>query len=94
MKKWVLGLLFLAGMSTAAFAQGGNRKSSVSGTVIDGEDKSPVIQATIQVLSLPDSTMVTGNVTDLDGHFSIPVRPGKYVLKLSLIHISEPTRPY
>ena len=78
MKKWVLGLLFLAGMSTAAFAQGGNRKSSVSGTVIDGEDKSPVIQATIQVLSLPDSTMVTGNVTDLDGHFSIPVRPGRY----------------
>ena len=85
MKKWVLGLLFLAGMSTAAFAQGGNRKSSVSGTVIDGEDKSPVIQATIQVLSLPDSTMVTGNVTDLDGHFSIPVRPGKYVLKVSFV---------
>lgn len=85
MKKWVLGLLFLAGMSTAAFAQGWNRKSSVSGTVIDGEDKSPVIQATIQVLSLPDSTMVTGNVTDLDGHFSIPVRPGKYVLKVSFV---------
>lgn len=80
-----MGLLFLAGMSTAAFAQGGNRKSSVSGTVIDGEDKSPVIQATIQVLSLPDSTMVTGNVTDLDGHFSIPVRPGKYVLKVSFV---------
>lgn len=29
--------------------------------------------------------MVVGNVTNLDGHFSLSVRPGKYLLKVSYI---------
>ena len=84
MKTWVMGLLLvLAGAS--AFAQGNSRLGKISGTIIDGDDKSPIMAATIQVLSLPDSTMVTGQSTDLNGRFSINVRPGNYALKISFI---------
>ncbi|MDM8306797.1 TonB-dependent receptor [Phocaeicola salanitronis] len=83
MKKWVLGLLLML-MTASAFAQGGSR-GRVSGKVIDADDKLPVMEATVQVLSLPDSTMVTGQSTNLDGRFSIHVRPGNYVLRVSFI---------
>ena len=83
MKKWVLGLLLML-MTASAFAQSGSR-GRVSGKVIDADDKLPVMEATVQVLSLPDSTMVTGQSTNLDGRFSIHVRPGNYVLRVSFI---------
>ena len=84
MKKWVLGLLLVSVSGLSAFAQGGSR-TAVAGTVIDGDDNSPIMQATVQVLSPKDSSMVRGNVTDLDGRFTIAVRPGKYLLKVSYI---------
>ena len=84
MKKWVLGILLMSVFGISAFAQGGSR-TTVAGTVLDGDDNSPVMQATVQVLSPKDSSMVKGNVTDLDGRFSIGIRPGKYLLKVSYI---------
>lgn len=85
MKTWVLGILLTAIFAISAFAQSGGGRATVTGTVLDGSDKSPVMQATIQILSPKDSAMVTGNVSDLDGNFSLTVRPGKYLLKISYI---------
>ena len=93
MKKWVLCLLL--GLSVTLFTQAQERfsKGNVTGLVIDKEDKSPIIQGTVQVLSLPDSSMVVGNSTDLDGRFSLRVRPGKYVLKVSYVGYRPIYRP-
>lgn len=85
MKKWVLGLLLVALGVIPAFAQSGGGKVIVSGRVLDGVDKSPVIQAGVQILSVKDSVVMAGNVTDLDGKFSLSARPGKYLLKISYI---------
>ena len=74
-------LLMLIGASV--FAQ--NNRGRVSGNVIDADDKSPVIQATVQLLSLPDSTMITGNVTDNNGRFSLRAKPGNYAVKISFV---------
>ena len=60
-------------------------KIAVSGTFLDKEDNSPVMQATVQLLSLPDSTMAAGNVTNNNGRFNLSVKPGKYVLKVSFV---------
>ena len=77
-------LVLLIGLSTTMlFAQSG--KVTVSGVVLDKEDDSPVMQATVQLLSLPDSTMAAGNVTNNNGRFSLSVKPGKYVLKVSFV---------
>ena len=85
MKRWVLGLLLMATGAISAFAQSGGGKVTVSGTVVDGTDQSPVIQAGVQVLSVKDSSVVAANVTDVDGKFRVAARPGKYLLKISYI---------
>lgn len=91
MKTWVMGLLLMFA-GTATFAQGNSRLGKISGRVIDADDQSPVMEATVQVLSLPDSTMVTGQSTDLNGRFSINVRPGNYALKISFIGYTSDVR--
>ena len=69
--KRIAFLALLIGISTFfVFAQKG--KVTVSGSVFDKEDNSPVMQATVQLLALPDSSMVAGGVTDGIG---IPLRP-------------------
>ena len=85
MKSWVL--CFLIGIFTPLliFPQGRTPRGTVSGTVVDAEDKMPVMQATVQILSPKDSSMVTGNITDIDGKFSLNARVGKYLLKVSFV---------
>ena len=88
MKRFAFLVLLIGISTTLSFAQGqsqGKGRITVSGTVMDKEDNSPIMQATVQLLSLPDSTMAVGNVTDNNGHFSMNVRPGKYVLKVSYV---------
>ena len=88
MKRLAFFVLLLGIGATLAFAQTrgqGRGRVAVSGSVVDKEDNSPVVQATVQLLSLPDSTMAVGNVTDAGGRFSISARPGKYVLKVSFV---------
>ena len=60
MRKFLSFVLLMVLCSAISFAQ--NRRVSVSGTVLDGSDNSPVVQATVQLLSLPDSTMAVGDV--------------------------------
>ena len=82
--KRIVFLALLIGISTFfVFAQKG--KVTVSGSVFDKDDNSPVMQATVQLLALPDSSMAAGVVTDGNGQFSLSVRPGKYVLRISFI---------
>jgi len=88
MKRIVFLVLLIGVSTTLLLAQSrtqGRGRVKVNGTVLDQEDKSPVIQATVQLLSLPDSTMAVGDVTDNNGRFSLSVRPGKYVLKVSYV---------
>ena len=89
MKRFVL-LALLVGISSVCLSaqnrgQQSRTRGTVSGTVIDKEDNSAVMSATVQLLSLPDSAMVTGNVTNTNGYFSLSARPGKYVLKISFV---------
>ena len=61
-------------------------KFNVSGIVIDKNTRESVISATVRVLSLPDSTMVTGAATDANGAFNIKnVKKGNYALKVTFI---------
>ena len=78
-------LVLLIGLTTTMLFAQSRGKVTVSGVVLDKEDNSPVMQATVQLLSLPDSTMAVGNVTNNNGRFSLSVKPGKYVLKVSFV---------
>ncbi len=91
MKKSLLFLMLAAMTSLTAMAQS---KVNVSGTVIEDETKEAVISATVRILSLPDSSMVGGAASGVDGSFTIKdIKKGKYVLKVTYIGYQDHEMP-
>ena len=83
MKKIMTGMALLLLTTLSVFSQ--TQKITVKGRVLE-DTKEPAIQATVQLLSLPDSVQASGVATSSMGFFSLPpVKPGKYVLKVSYI---------
>jgi hypothetical protein len=78
MKKYLI--LFLLVISVTAGAQ------SIKGKVCFAKDKSPVQFATVGLLQLPDSTMITGVISLTDGGYLFEkVKPGNYFMKVSFV---------
>lgn len=74
--------MLFAFVAMTSFAQ----KITIQGVIIDKETKEAIMSATVQVLSLPDSTMVDGAATAMDGSFKIKgVKKAKYALKVSYV---------
>lgn len=90
MKKTFIALfLTLMGLSTMA-----QSKFNVSGTILDEETGEAIISATVRILSLPDSTMVGGAATGVDGAFNVKdVKKGKYAVKITYIGYRERVMP-
>ena len=80
MKKSLL-LLMMVLVSAFSFAQ--DRK--ISGVLVDGETKEPVMQTTVQLITM-DSAFVAGAVSNERGAFTITApKNGKYLLRISSI---------
>ena len=59
---------------------------NITGTVVDGGDKSALAQCTVRLLIARDSAFVKGVASDADGKFSFSgVKNGTYVLPFSFI---------
>ena len=72
---------------TLAYGQrpeGAAPKATLTGTVLDAETAEALEFAAVSVYSL-DSSLVTGGITELEGKFTIEVKPGDYILKLEFI---------
>ena len=77
--KILVGLLMLI-FPAASLAQ------NISGIVCYEKDRLPVPFASVALLHLPDSSMVTGNITLSDGAFKLDkVKPGEYYLRASFV---------
>jgi iron complex outermembrane receptor protein len=62
------------------------RRRNIRGKVCYEKDKSPVQFASVALVQLPDSAMITGVITLTDGGFSLEkVKPGNYFLKASFV---------
>jgi hypothetical protein len=84
MKKLTMCLSFLWIGMVSVMAQ--NKIITVSGKIIDDSNKSAIVQAGLQLLSLPDSTYAAGTVSSSTGTFTLPkVKPGSYVLKITYV---------
>ncbi len=78
-------------MALSAFSQ--SSRISVSGRVLE-DTQDPAIQATVQLLALPDSSHASGIATSNMGFFTLPkVKSGKYVLKISYIGFKTLFKP-
>ncbi|TFH47056.1 MAG: TonB-dependent receptor, partial [Bacteroidia bacterium] len=78
MKKYIV-LLFLV-TSVAVQAQ------NIRGKVCLEEDKTPLPFATVGLVQLPDSSMITGVITLTDGGYLLEnVKPGNYFIRVSFV---------
>ena len=70
---FVLALLFSVQISYAI---------TVKGRVLDKSTGHPMEYATVRACTLPDSTFVTGCITEPTGQFSLDLEKGRYVLEV------------
>lgn len=63
---------------------GYSQEVELKGIVVDQKTKDTLSGARVMLLSIPDSTIVTGASTDDEGYYSIQVVPGKYIVKVTL----------
>ncbi|MDR0962910.1 MAG: outer membrane beta-barrel protein [Mediterranea sp.] len=90
--KTFIGATLLSVTTLSAFSQ--TKDIIVSGRLMEGDTNQPAVQANIQLLSLPDSTYVTGNASTTNGYFTLPaVAAGKYLLKATYIGYLPQTVP-
>ncbi len=78
MKKVLFGLLLIISLASQA--------QNIKGKVCYEKDKSPVQFASVALVQLPDSSMITGVITLTDGGYMLEkVKPGNYYLKASFL---------
>ena len=88
MNKYIVTVAAVCCLAGIASAQpgAGSGSSAVIGQAFDAESAAPVEFANVVLYSLPDSTQVTGTVTDKGGAFRLDgVKPGRYYVELSYI---------
>jgi hypothetical protein len=78
MRKYIVLVLLIT--SIAAQAQ------NIRGKVCFEKDKTPVQFATVALVQMPDSTMITGVITLTDGGYLLEkVKPGNYYIRVSFV---------
>ena len=78
MKKFIVLLLLVASVSVQA--------QNIRGKVCLEEDKSPLAFATVGLVQLPDSNMITGVISLTDGGYLLEnVKPGNYFIRVSFV---------
>ena len=78
MKKYIVWLLLLTSITAQA--------QNIKGKVCLEKDKSPVPFASVGLVQLPDSSMITGVITLTDGGYLLEkVKPGNYFIRVSFV---------
>ena len=76
MKYRIRILLALLCLSQGLFAS-----ITVKGRVLNRNTSEPMEYATVSAFSLPDTTLVTGVITEPTGHFTLQLEKGRYLLQ-------------
>src|SRR3990170_574714 len=84
--KQLVGLFIF--VSTIVFSQDAQQEALISGTILD-EKKNAVPYGNVSIHNPSDSTLVTGGVSDDQGKFSVPVKPGNYYIRVSFLSYEE-----
>ena len=58
---------------------------NITGKVIDNDSGEALEFATVSLFNLPDSTLVTGVITDSNGAFTLQVSEGKYFISVQFV---------
>ena len=84
--------LLMASLTLAGFVSYVAAMTSITGSVIDTSGEA-LIGATVKVLSMPDSTLKEGVMTDLDGRYTLSnLAPGNYLIDYSMVGLKTSQR--
>ena len=64
---------------------------TISGKVLDSELNVPLEYATVSFFSKSENKIVTGGITDIEGKFSIQIKPGTYDIAVEYISYKKKT---
>ena len=76
---------FLSGFSALAQSPKNAAILMLKGTLVDADTQTPMEYATVSLLHPTDSALVTGNITDAKGVFTIEAQAGKYLLRIEYV---------
>ncbi|MBN2638495.1 MAG: TonB-dependent receptor [Bacteroidales bacterium] len=86
---FIAGLFFTVSLSAQPLAENAPSTSAggtISGRVFSKSQKVPMEYASIALYRLPDSTMVTGSITDKEGHYKFTgLKNGKYYMLVTFM---------
>ncbi|MBR4391541.1 MAG: TonB-dependent receptor [Bacteroidales bacterium] len=68
-------------LALICMAQGLSASITVKGRVLNKNTSEPMEYATVSAYSLPDSTLVSGVITEPTGHFTLQLEKGRYSLR-------------
>ena len=78
---FILLITLIISYINTAYIQAQTQRVTVQGSILEKDTQFPVEQATIQLLSLPDSNYVKGISSLEQGKFSLTTLPGRFLLK-------------
>lgn len=76
----IIMFLVMMAMSWQVLAQG-----KITGRVFDGKTGAAVEYATVALLNVKDSSLVTGSVSESNGSFTVKAAYGKYIVRISFM---------
>lgn len=79
---WAMSMLPLQAQQRES---GGGDKYSMAGRIVDGETGKSLEYATVVLLRLSDSSVVTGTVSDSKGAFTLEAGTGQYLLRVQFL---------
>jgi outer membrane receptor protein involved in Fe transport len=62
---------------------------AVKGKLVQAGTSDPVEFATVSIFNESDSSLVTGGLSDMDGVFNVPVKPGSYYLRIQFMGFED-----
>jgi len=87
-------LLFITALTFLSVSLFGQAVNSITGIIQDKTTKLPIEFATIQLLQLPDSSIIKTTVTDKKGKFTIEdIELGNYIVSYTFIGYSQTMLP-
>lgn len=85
-------ILLICSLQIPGFSQRNRSTQTISGAVVDNQGAA-IPFANAAVYSNLDSTLVGGAASDVDGKFSIKIRPGNYYMRVSFLSYREKIIP-
>ncbi|MEM6642940.1 MAG: TonB-dependent receptor [Bacteroidota bacterium] len=90
---FILSVLFFFSVVHSAQAQAPKDFAAppfaIKGKLVNQKTGNAVEFATVSVFNQADSSLVTGGLTDVEGVFNIPIKPGRYYLRIQFMGFKE-----